>query len=179
MAPDFLPVSNGIVLTAFRPEDKPSLLRWMEDDTIHRFTSHIPHPYTDADADAWLNKTREMEEQYPARPNWAIRTAAGKLIGGIGRLMRNGADSHCDEIGYWLAQPYRGKGLMSLVVQRFCDYWFTYSPLIRIEARVYHINPASARVLEKAGFDYEGLQRRKMFKNGQYLDVLLYARLKD
>ncbi len=179
MVPEFLPVSDEIVLTAFRPEDKSDLLRWMEDSTIHQFTLSIPFPYTDADADAWLHKTREMEEQYLARPHWAIRTAAGQLIGSIGRQMKDSANSHCDEVGYWLAWPYRGKGLMSLVTQHFCNYWFTYSPLIRIEAGVFHTNPASARVLEKAGFDYEGYQRRKVFRNGQYLDVLLYARLKD
>ncbi len=178
-APDFLQVSGDILLSAFRPEDKPDLLYWLQDETVHRLTATLPYPYTQKDADEWIELTQQLEERYPCRPNWAIRIPTGRLIGGIGRVMNKGEANHWDEIGYWLAAPYRGRGIMTEVVRAFCQHWFETSPLVRIEANVYEINPASARVLEKAGFRLEGRLLKKYLKNGVFLDSLLYARLKN
>lgn len=178
MVPDFLLVSDQIGLSAFRESDKSDLIHWLQDDIIQRHTLHIPFPYGENEAEHWLEHTRKMEEQFDCRPNWAIRNAEGRLIGGIGRAMHQGDKNHWDEIGYWLAEPYRGKGVMTSTVDFFCKYWFEHSPLVRIEAAVFDINPASARVLEKAGFEFEGRLRKKYFKNGQFVDGLMYGRLK-
>jgi len=177
-APAEIRVSQDIRLTAFREEDKPRLVEWLQDEIIHRLTSTMPYPYTEKNADEWIELTQQMEERYPCRPNWAIRNAEGQLIGGIGRVMHKGDTNHWDEIGYWLAAPYRGTGIMTEVVRAFCAHWFEHSPLVRMEANVYDINPASARVLEKAGFQYEGRLRKKYLKGGEFLDGLLYAKLK-
>lgn len=178
MAPDFLFVSDQLQLSAFRESDKSDLIHWLQDEIVHQYTLHMPFPYGEKEADEWLELTRKMEEKHACRPNWAIRNAEGRLIGGIGRSMHKGEENHWDEIGYWLAAPYRGKGVMTSVVDFFCRYWFEHSPLVRIEAAVFDINPASARVLEKTGFEYEGRLRKKYFKNGRFLDGLMYGRLK-
>ena len=79
------------------------------------------------------------------------------------------------ELGYWLGEPYWGRGVMTEAVRAFTDWSFARFALHRIYAVPYATNPASARVLEKAGFTCEGRMRRSVIKLGQVLDQLLYA----
>ena len=82
------------------------------------------------------------------------------------------------EIGYWLAKPFWGRGIMTAVVRTLCDYAFAEFGLVKISAHVFANNPASARVLEKCGFVREGLLRRHYHKDGQYFDGLALGLLK-
>jgi [ribosomal protein S5]-alanine N-acetyltransferase len=86
--------------------------------------------------------------------------------------------SHRAEIGYWIAKPYWNRGIMTAVVRRACQCAFEEFGLIKIIAHVFDANPASARVLEKCGFEQEGYLKKHYLKDGQYLDVRLYARLR-
>ena len=99
-------------------------------------------------------------------------------MGSIGRVAQTGVAGHSDEIGYWLGTPFRGKGIMSAVALVFSNWLFETSPLVRLEARAFPHNPASIRVLEKAGFEKEGYARKKFIKDGGYLDSVLMARIK-
>ncbi len=102
------------------------------------------------------------------------------LIGGIGAFMKTGLDGHLDEIGYWLAEPFRGQGIMTEVVRRYTQWLFDSRPaLVRIEAGVFAHNPASAKVLEKAGFAREGYARQLHVKNGVYIDAVLMAKFRS
>ncbi len=85
--------------------------------------------------------------------------------------------SHRAEIGYWLAKPFWGQGIKTAVVRKVCQYAFEEFGLVKIIANVNATNPASARVLEKCGFEQEGYLRNHFLKDGQFLGVLLYARL--
>ena len=82
------------------------------------------------------------------------------------------------ELGYWLAEPFWGRGVMTAAVTAFVAHSFQTLPLQRIFASVYASNPASARVLEKAGFQFEGCMRKNVLKDGEILDSLLYARVR-
>lgn len=173
-------INDRISLTAFQPSDKENLLLYMNDPVLHDFTLRVPHPYTEQDADAWLAKMQQHIEEYGAIVNWAIRDREAGVIGGIGAFLKTGMDGHNDEIGYWLAAPFRGKGIMTEVVTRYSEYLFTERPsLARLEAWVLPRNPASARVLEKAGYEREGYCRKMFLKNGEYRDAILLARIKD
>ena len=83
------------------------------------------------------------------------------------------------ELGYWLAEPFWNKGIMTEVVSRFSDYAFEEFELNRIFAEPYTGNTASMRVLEKAGFVLEGTLRANVFKDGKVLDQFLYAKISD
>jgi RimJ/RimL family protein N-acetyltransferase len=83
------------------------------------------------------------------------------------------------ELGYWLGEAYWRRGITTAAVRAVVQHGFDMLPLHRVEAYVYATNPASARVLEKAGFAFEGRLRRSVVKAGQVLDSLLYARLRD
>jgi RimJ/RimL family protein N-acetyltransferase len=101
---------------------------------------------------------------------------SGSAVGGIGFKPGEDVHRHTAEIGYWLGEEFWGKGIMSEVVPAFVNYCFEKFSLKRISAAAYSSNPASARVLEKAGFVFEGRLRKNVVKDGQILDSLLYAR---
>jgi ribosomal-protein-alanine N-acetyltransferase len=131
----------------------------------------FPHPYTIQDAHEFLN--RAISEQPTTK--FCIEVE-GVAAGGID--IRPGQDVHRQTagLGYWLGEKFWGRGIMSEVVAAFMDFCFDNFPLRRIYAEAYANNPASARVLEKAGFVFEGRLKNNVIKDGKLLDSLLYAK---
>lgn len=172
-------VNDLIALTEFRDQDKPNLVRYLNDLVIYQNTLTIPNPYSEADAEKWLETARANFEKHGRLTNWAIRHHEAGLIGGIGSFVHTGIEGHRDEIGYWLAEPFRGQGIMTEVVRKLSEYWFETRPLVRIEAWVFSHNPASARLLEKAGFQREGFARKFAKKGETYFDAILLAKIKE
>jgi [ribosomal protein S5]-alanine N-acetyltransferase len=131
----------------------------------------FPHPYTIQDAHEFLN--RAISEQPTTK--FCIEVE-GVAAGGID--IRPGQDVHRQTAGwgYWLGEKFWGRGIMSEVVAAFMDFCFDNFPLRRIYAEAYANNPASARVLEKAGFVFEGRLKNNVIKDGKLLDSLLYAK---
>jgi [ribosomal protein S5]-alanine N-acetyltransferase len=171
-----IPINARIVLTEIRENDKTSLIRYLNDLTIFNNTLMIPNPYTEASADFYLNLCRESEKNHGFVANFAIRDrASGNLIGGCGRFVK---DIHKDEIGYWLAEPFRHQGIMTAVINGLCQHLFDTTELVRIEAIVFSENTASTKTLEKAGFQREGFMRKYVVKNGEMKDLFMYSRLK-
>lgn len=80
-----------------------------------------------------------------------------------------------EELGHWLAEPFWGKGIMTQAIKRIISHGIRTLKLQRIFAEPYTINPASASVLEKAGFICEGIMRSNAFKDGKTLDQFLYS----
>ena len=83
------------------------------------------------------------------------------------------------EIGYWIGEPYWGRGIATAAARGLTAFGFERLALRRIEAPIYAPNKASMRVLEKCGYVCEGIMRDAVIKNGQLLDAHLYARLYD
>ena len=173
-----IPVNAQITLTPFRTEDKAQLVKYLNDPVIFQNTSNVPESYTEQDAEDWLLKVSQRREQLGIEVSWVIRHQSEGLIGSIGRLAKSGAGGHCDEVGYWLAAPFRGQGIMSAVVVAFSNSLFETTSLVRIEANAFPHNPASNRVLEKAGFEKEGYARKKHLKKGRFIDSVLMARIR-
>ena len=173
-------VNDHIHLTFIKETDKQNLVKYINNKTVANNTLTIPHPYSEADADFFFNLIKEKKEEIGKESNWAIRNESGEFIGSIG-LSRKSFDSnpHRDQFGYWLAEPYWGKGIMTEVVKTFTDYCFENENLHRLEATVFHHNPSSMRVLEKAGFEREGCLKKAYIKNGEFMDGILYAKVKD
>jgi RimJ/RimL family protein N-acetyltransferase len=174
-----LRVSDDVLLTAFEPADKYPLVRYLNDYEIYRQTLRIPFPYTDADAEQWFEIVAAATRQQKQPVNWAIRHAQHGLIGGIGFDGLRIGQSHRAEIGYWLARPYWGQGIMTSVVLRVCQHGFAELQLQKITAHVFATNAASARVLQKCGFQQEGHLRRHYLKDRKLIDAILYAKLRD
>ena len=132
----------------------------------------FPYPYTRADAVAWIRHVRTQEPE----SNFAIASDS-ELIGGIGLQLQQDVHRQSAEIGYWLGEPHWGKGIATRAVRAFTEYGFANFPIVRIYASVFEWNPASSRVLEKAGYEYEGRLRKSVFKDGKIIDQVIYAAL--
>jgi len=163
----------------------PCLLRpWREDDVdalvaiannphVARNLTHLfPHPYTQACAQNWISHTQSGTDPHV----WAIETM-GQLAGGIGLHRREGVFAHTGVIGYWLGEAFWGRGLASAALAAVCHHAFATLGLVRLEAAVFARNPASMRVLEKNGFQREGVLRKSIYKEDQYIDQVCYSRL--
>ncbi len=171
-------VNDHIHLSEFLPSDKPSLVEHLQEKAIYDRTSRIPSPYTEANAEEWLALLARIARQQGQPVHWAIRNQEGCLIGACGFDGFQVGKSHRAEVGYWLAKPYWGRGIMTAVIREVCQFAFTQWNLVKITAHVFSFNAASARVLEKCGFEQEGYLRKHFLKDGQMIDARLFGLLK-
>ena len=173
-----LDVASGIRLTEFRRTDQDDLIEFLNDLELYDRTLRIPYPYTAADAERWFALVKKLTKQNGQSVNWAIRNEDERLIGGVG-LEGPGLDrSHRAEIGYWLAKPFWGQGIMTAVVKTVCRYAFENLGLGKITAHVFSFNDTSARVLEQCGFEQEGYLRKHYLKDGKFIDARVYGLVK-
>jgi RimJ/RimL family protein N-acetyltransferase len=168
-------VNDQTHLSEIRMSDKAAYLEHLKDKEIYDNTLRIPFPYTEADADEWLALMDKANQEQPQPFQWAIRNAEAYLIGGIGFEDFTIGKDHRTEIGYWLAKPYWGRGIMTAIVPVACDFAFSNWGLVKITAHVFAANLASARVLEKCGFQQEGYLKKHFVKDVRYVDVKMYA----
>jgi [ribosomal protein S5]-alanine N-acetyltransferase len=171
-------VTPAIQLTDFRPSDKAALVDYLSDWEVYRQTLRIPHPYTADDADRWLASLERTAEGNGRDFNWAIRNSSGQLIGGIGLEGDAATRSHRAEMGYWLARPFWGQGIMTAVVGAVRRHAFETIGLAKITAHVLPSNEPSARVLVKNGFEQEGYFRRHFLKEGELIDTRAFGLLR-
>ncbi len=165
---------EGIVLRRFRRDDVPALVRYANDPRIAaNLRDAFPHPYTEADARAWLGSADDDGDEL----SLALATPA-EVIGGIGLKREVDVQRASREIGYWVGAPFWGRGIATAAVRRLTDWAFAQLEVQRVWGGVYSSNPASCRVLEKAGYLYEGTLRHSVTKRGRLLDQLVFARVR-
>jgi [ribosomal protein S5]-alanine N-acetyltransferase len=130
----------------------------------------FPHPYSLEDAERWIEHARNEDPI----TNFAI-VVEGAAVGGIGLIFHDDIYHRSAELGYWLGEAYWGRGLVTEAVGGVVEWGFANFDIARIYAGVLEWNPASARVLEKAGFQFEARLRRAVTKEGVTMDELMYA----
>lgn len=161
----------NFTLRPWTMNDLDSLVKHAGNYRIAKFmTDQFPHPYTAENGKAFL----EFVAKDTPLHIFAI-SIENEAAGGIG--LHPQTDIHCKnaELGYWLAEPFWGKGIVTKAVFQMVDYGFKTFDIDRIFARPFGTNPASQKVLEKAGFTLEARLEKTLFKNGEYLDELIYA----
>jgi len=169
-----LPIGD-YVIRSYEAGDVAALTKYADNEAIaSQLLDHFPHPYTEEVARKWL---RAAEEQDP-EVSFAIATP-DELIGGIGLLLLEDVFRRTAEVGYWLGEPFWGRGVATRALRAFTRWAFQEHDFARIQARVFEFNPASRRVLEKSGFTLEGRLRHSVTKGGQLMDMFLYAQLAD
>ena len=120
----------------------------------------IPFPYHQSDAVAFIKLTKENEP----RQNLGIEYN-GVLCGEIGLNVQHDVYKKSAEIGYWLGEPYWGKGIMTEAVRLITNYGFEELNLVRIYTGIFEFNKASMHVLEKNGYRKEAIFKKAIFKN--------------
>jgi RimJ/RimL family protein N-acetyltransferase len=161
------------IIRDWRMEDAPSIARYANNKKIWIYLRDaFPHPYRLRDAETFIAGVMESTP----KTVFAIATQA-EAVGSIGLTLGKDVHRFTAEMGYWLAEPYWGLGIMTRAVQRLTAYAISDLKLHRIFAEPYTTNPGSARVLEKAGYQCEGILRSNVFKAGRVLDQYLYSYL--
>lgn len=159
-------------------------LAWRDRDSIVRHANNrkisinlrdrFPYPYTTADARTWLDSVIGFEPE----TNFAI-DVAGEAVGGIGFVLQHDVGRRSAEIGYWLGEEFWGRGIVTEALIAVTEHAFANYDLCRLFAHVFDWNRASARVLEKAGYELEGRLRKSVTKDGQTIDQLMYAIIRE
>lgn len=143
-------------------------------DVWRNLADFFPHPYTKADADAWIAR---VEADQSGSLHLAI--VVDEPVGGIGVARLPDVGRLTGTVGYWLGPTARGRGYATEALSALVEHVFAQTDLQRLEARVFEWNPASCRVLEKAGFTREARLRRAAIKDDQLIDVWLYSRVRE
>ena len=151
--------------------DLGSLVRHANNPDIAKFMMDgFPYPYSEENGRAFIAFATKDDPIHI----FAI-DVEGEAIGGIGIHPQADVQRKNAELGYWLAEPFWGKGIITNAIKQMIEFGFKTYDINRIFARPYGTNIGSQKVLEKAGFIFEGRFEKTIFKNGEFLDELVYA----
>jgi RimJ/RimL family protein N-acetyltransferase len=159
---------EAVLLRRFEASDVPAIVAACQDPDIPRWTS-VPAPYTESDARAWLESGEE--ESFAV-----VDRSSGGLLGSIGvRFLGDGIA----EVGYWVANEARGRGVATRALVLVAAWVFDDHGVRRLQLRADTENAASQRVAEKAGFVREGVLRSALELKGQWRDVVMYSLVRE
>ena len=166
-----------LLLRQFRLADAQDVQRLAGVQAVAKQTLVIPHPYEDGMAERWIEQ--QQNEFIAGRGlTFAILLAASAtFIGSIGMEIQT--EHRHARLSYWLGLPYWNQGYATEAAKAVLAHGFTLLNLHRIYAPHFHTNPASGRVLQKAGMTYEGRMRQHYLRFGEYQDLELYGMLQQ
>jgi RimJ/RimL family protein N-acetyltransferase len=155
--------------------DLDSLVKHANNNNVAKWmTNGFPHPYTHEDGNIFLSM---IANDNPTKV-FAI-DVNGEAVGSIGIFPQTDIHEKSAEMGYWLAEEYWGQGIIPKAIDEIVDYGFRTFDIIRIFARPFSTNTQSQRVLEKAGFTFEAKLKKALFKNGEFMDEMIYMKLRN
>lgn len=155
--------------------DAPSLARYANNPAVaQNLRDRFPHPYALADAESYIAHVATR----PVQTSFGIVVDA-EAIGTISLMLGDDISRCSAEIGYWIGQPFWGRGIATDALRAATSYAFATFELTRVFAVPFTSSLGSVRVLEKAGYVREGMLRQSAIKNGVILDQWMYARYKD
>ncbi|MEI7596722.1 MAG: GNAT family N-acetyltransferase [Bacteroidota bacterium] len=164
-------IDNKLKLRAFRNSDSKKLTELCNNRKIwNNLRDNIPFPYTKENADDFIQYCKIEAPQF----TFAIEFN-DEFVGTIGLIRQNDIYKFTAEIGYWIGEPYWGKGIATKAVRLITEYGFHKLGLVRIHTGVFDFNKGSQRVLEKAGFKLEGIFEKSIVKNDKICNEYRYA----
>jgi RimJ/RimL family protein N-acetyltransferase len=169
--------TERLLLRPFSMDDAPAVKDLAGEYEIAATTATIPHPYEDGMAEAWIGTHQEAFEKGEAVSLAIALRSGGQLLGAIG-LGINQANSLA-EMGYWIGKPYWNRGYCTEAAGAVLEYAFSELGLNRVQARHMTKNPASGRVMQKIGMQYEGRLRQQIKRWDAFEDAEMYAILRE
>lgn len=157
-------------------EEKEVLIEICNQVERKYLSERMPYPYTDEDAQWWINMIAENDGKTGV---WRFICADGKIVGNISVELKADVYHKDAEIGYLILDEYRSKGIVTEAAKQICKLAFETLDIIRITGLYYGPNAASGRVLEKAGFEYEGTRVNGVVKGDQVYDLIMTGLLKE
>ncbi|MDQ1771853.1 GNAT family N-acetyltransferase [Labilibaculum sp. A4] len=160
-----------ILLRKWKFGDEEDLVKSASDLDVSRFLKNsFPYPYTHKDAHRWIHFVNHVAKGY-----FMAIEVNKEVVGCIGVEQQEDVFCKSAELGYWIGQKYWNRGIMTHVVKETVDHAFLHMNIVRLYANVFEGNIGSVKVLEKAGFVQEAVLKNAVYKNGNYLDQLIFA----
>ncbi len=169
--------TERLVLRPFEIKDAKAVQLLASDYDIYKTTLHIPHPYEEGMAEAWIGRQPEDATERHLL-HWAIVDKKEAAILGCVSIGMS-PKRRIGEIGYWLGKPYWNKGFGTEAGKKVMAYGFEALDLNRIYGRHFAENPASGKIMEKCGMKFEGLLRADQIKEGKFVDICYWGVLKS
>ena len=165
-----------LVLRAFQLSDAKEVQRMAGHPSVAATTSTIPHPYLDGVAEDWISKHVDWYKN-GSSVDFAIELQSSqKLIGNISLIFDK--KNHKAEIGYWVGVEFWNQGYCSEAMKAVIDYAFEVRGLNKITCRHMATNPASGKVMIKNGMAQEGVLKHDLYKDGRFVDIVVYGLLR-
>lgn len=134
----------------------------------------FPHPYHVEDAEKFIDSVKLQDPQVTFAVQFNFT-----LVGVVGIVLQHDVYRKSAEIGYWIGEPFWNKGIATIALTLATDYAFHQLGIEKLYAGVFEGNEGSCRVLEKCGYQLEGVLRRSVFKNKKLLDELRFGKVKS
>lgn len=168
--------SARLRLRPFEPADAPALFALASNPAVTRFTLWDAHRTIDDSVGFISDYAANMYLEGVPEP-YAVELIDGALIGAAGCRWASQKD-RCMELGYWLGEPFWGRGLATEAAQKLVGHVFAAYPAERVQAHFIDGNTGSGRVLEKIGMRFEGIRRNGLFHRDKFWDLHGYALLR-
>jgi len=175
--PDYRFETDRLILRRLQAGDAPHIAELAGDYEVSKMTLNIPHPYPPDDAIQFINSSIEAWEKGERFAFAMVQKDTDTFMGVIG--LRPNQQHFRAEVGYWIGVPYWGQGYTTEALRRLLQFGFETLKLNRIQASYRTDNPASGRVMEKVGMQYEGTFRQMMFRDGEFTDLSYRAILRE
>jgi RimJ/RimL family protein N-acetyltransferase len=168
--------SKSVTLREWQLSDAAALAKLLNNKKVlDNLRDGLPYPYTEKDGEFFINSMLSADKN----DTFAFAIIYdGELVGSIGAFRQQNIHSKTAEIGYYVGEKYWGWGIATAAVTLLSRLVFENTDIIRLFAEPFAVNAGSIRVLEKAGFEYEGTLRKNAVKNGIVLDMKMYSLIK-
>lgn len=157
--------------------DQASQVKELAGDEAVAATTFVPHPYRQEEAEEWIRSHSDWIENNKAYPLAMVLKSTGELVGTM--TLRVDSKHRKGELAYWVGKPYWGQGYATQAAKRIMEFGFESLNLHRIWSAAMTTNPASAKVMQKAGLSYEGTLKEDIFHWGEYKDIDVYGVVKQ
>ena len=174
---DYEFITERLNLRRLKSDDAPHMVTLAGDYDVAKMTLNIPHPYPAEDAIKFIERSQHVWDTGERYGFAIVLKETDAFMGVIGIIPE--FQHFRAEVGYWIGKPYWGKGYVTEALKRVIQFGFETLKLNRIDAAYRADNPASGRVMEKAGMTYEGTFRQMTFRDGAYSDLSYYAILRE
>jgi RimJ/RimL family protein N-acetyltransferase len=169
-------INSNVTLREWRLSDASALANILNNKKVlDNLRDGLPYPYTEKDGEYYINTMLSADKN----DTFAFAILYdNEVVGSIGAFRQQNIHCKTAEIGYYVGEKYWGKGICTTAVTLLSRYVFENTDIIRLFAEPFATNIGSIRVLEKAGFEYEGTLRKNAVKNGKILDMKMYSTIK-
>lgn len=169
--------TERLKLRGFTLQDAPAVTELCSEWDIAATVASIPHPYEQSMAEEWIGTHQEAFQQGKAVAFAVTTIDEERLVGAID--IHINATHHLGEVGYWIGKPFWNRGYATEALKAVIGYAFKTLHLNRVQARHMTKNPASGRVMEKAGMQNEGVLRQSLYRWESFEDAAMYSILRE